>query len=254
MDKSFLITTGNQHQYVYSDALCYFLYVPEEMATVMEHMDASLVDRTNYYERKLKFLKEHCFFEKREVTFQTDYSEELVKRNLAGLRQLLIEVTDRCNLECKYCGYGEFYSNYDRRETGDQSFENVKLLVDYLTKLWCSDYNVSHKNEITIGFYGGEPLLNMKLVKETIAYIESLNLPSLIFNYNTTTNAMLLDRYMDYLVEKNFSILISLDGNEVQSAYRVDKHGNSSFSRVVRNVKIRGEKRNVSICGRPEND
>ena len=42
MDKSFLITTGNQHQYVYSDALCYFLYVPEEMATVMEHMDASL--------------------------------------------------------------------------------------------------------------------------------------------------------------------------------------------------------------------
>lgn len=77
----------------------------------------------------------------------------------------------------------------------------------------------------------------MKLVKETIAYIESLNLPSLIFNYNTTTNAMLLDRYMDYLVEKNFSILISLDGNEVQSAYRVDKHGNSSFSRVVRNVK-----------------
>ena len=39
MDKSFLITTGNQHQYVYSDALCYFLYVPEEMATVMEHMD-----------------------------------------------------------------------------------------------------------------------------------------------------------------------------------------------------------------------
>ena len=80
MDKSFLITTGNQHQYVYSDALCYFLYVPEEMATVMEHMDASLVDRTNYYERKLKFLKEHCFFEKRGVTFQTDYSEELVKR------------------------------------------------------------------------------------------------------------------------------------------------------------------------------
>ena len=44
MDKSFLITTGNQHQYVYSDALCYFLYVPEEMATVMEHMDDPLAE------------------------------------------------------------------------------------------------------------------------------------------------------------------------------------------------------------------
>ena len=112
----------------------------------MEHMDASLVDRTNYYERKLKFLKEHCFFEKREVTFQTDYSEELVKRNLAGLRQLLIEVTDRCNLECKYCGYGEFYSNYDRRETGDQSFENVKLYW-YLQPI-VTQYLVCNKSEI----------------------------------------------------------------------------------------------------------
>ena len=59
MDKSFLIT------YWESASICIFgcfvlfcFYVPEEMATVMEHMDASLVDRTNYYERKLKFLKE----------------------------------------------------------------------------------------------------------------------------------------------------------------------------------------------------
>ena len=45
-----------------------------------------------------------------------------------------------------------FYSNYDRRETGDQAFENVKLLVDYLTKLWCSDYNVSHKMRLQLDF------------------------------------------------------------------------------------------------------
>ena len=82
---------------------------------------------------------------------------------MACLRQLLIEVTDKCNLKCKYCGYGEFYSNYDRRETRNQTFDNVKVLIDYLANLWRSDYNISHNNTVTIGFYGGEPLLNMKI-------------------------------------------------------------------------------------------
>lgn len=52
-----------------------------------------------------------------------------------------------------------------------------------------------------------------------------------------TTNAMLLDRYMDYLVEKGFHLLVSLDGDKHGDSYRVDKCGNSSFERVMRNVK-----------------
>lgn len=51
-----------------------------------------------------------------------------------------------------------------------------------------------------------------------------------------TTNAMLLDRYMDYLVENNFSLLISLDGDEEGQSYRVDHRGRNSFSTVIRNV------------------
>ncbi|MFK2292020.1 radical SAM peptide maturase [Bacteroides fragilis] len=155
---------------------------------------------------------------------------------MACLRQLLIEVTDKCNLKCKYCGYGEFYSNYDRRETRNQTFDNVKVLIDYLANLWRSDYNISHNNTVTIGFYGGEPLLNMKLIRETITYVEGLHIANLKFDYNMTTNAMLLDRCMDYLVEKDFTLLISLDGDEYQSGYRVDKHGKSSFARVAGNI------------------
>ena len=67
-------------------------------------------------------------------------------------------------------------------------------------------------------------------------YIESLHIDNLRFSYNMTTNAMLLGRYMDYLVEKDFTLLISLDGDEYQSGYRVDKHGKSSFTHVVGNI------------------
>ena len=47
MDKSFLITTGNQHQYVYSDALCYFLYVPEEMAWMHHLLIEQIITNVN---------------------------------------------------------------------------------------------------------------------------------------------------------------------------------------------------------------
>ena len=76
----------------------------------------------------------------------------------------------------------------------------------------------------------------MKLIRETITYVEGLHIANLKFDYNMTTNAMLLDRCMDYLVEKDFTLLISLDGDEYQSGYRVDKHGKSSFARVAGNI------------------
>lgn len=40
-----------------------------------------------------------------------------------------------------------------------------------------------------------------------------------------TTNGILLDRYMDFLVKHEVSLLISLDGNSVHNQLRVDKKG-----------------------------
>lgn len=230
MNKISLIPTKN-NSYIHADKKNYCLFVPEAMKATLNSVGDS-----GYYNQKLHFWKENELLSKEDITFQTEYSEELVRQNLACLPQLLIEVTDCCNLRCKYCGYGEFYSNYDKRNTCNQTFENVKILIDYLLELWTSEYNISHENTVTIGFYGGEPLLNMKLVKETISYLESLKLQKLNFRYNMTTNALLLDKYMDYLVEKDFNLLFSLDGNEYNNSYRVDNCGNPSFTRVKHNI------------------
>ena len=32
-----------------------------------------------------------------------------IEYNLIHLKQLVFEVTDACNLKCKYCGYADFY-------------------------------------------------------------------------------------------------------------------------------------------------
>lgn len=55
-----------------------------------------------------------------------------VLSSLVNLRQLTFEVTDACNLQCKYCGYGDLYFGYDKRETKFLAFEQGRILLDYL--------------------------------------------------------------------------------------------------------------------------
>lgn len=52
-----------------------------------------------------------------------------------------------------------------------------------------------------------------------------------------TTNALLLDRYKDFIVRHNFSLLISMDGNEAHNVLRIKPDGEQSFQTVYENVK-----------------
>jgi uncharacterized protein len=49
--------------------------------------------------------------------------------------------------------------------------------IDYLVALWNSEQNVSANRNVYIGFYGGEPLLNMPFIESVVDYIESLPCP-----------------------------------------------------------------------------
>ena len=174
----------------------------------------------------------------------TEYiTSEHVLSNLANLPQLVFEVTDACNLKCKYCAYGEFYSDFDKREDNMLSVSKAIRLIDYRNQYWNSERNTSAKSFMYISFYGGEPLMNFNFIKEIVEYVETrLDCPRRKFLFSMTTNAILLHKYMDYLVEHDFHILVSLDGNEKNNSYRVDYFGNGSFGRVVRNVDLLREK------------
>jgi len=108
--------------------------------------------------------------------------------------------------------------------------------------LWKDNYSEGCNRELIISFYGGEPLVNVSFIKQVVDYFEGLEKVGLIYTYSMTTNAMLLDKYMDYLVEKDFRLLISLDGDEFAQSYRVDHSGKNSFVRVFRNIKQLQEK------------
>ena len=77
----------------------------------------------------------------------------------------------------------------------------------------------------------------MPFIRNIISFIENTHPQGLVFHYSMTTNAVLLNKYVDYLYNKNIRLLISLDGNKRNNSYRLDKMGNNSvFDKIVKNA------------------
>jgi len=259
----FVFKTRNNNYYMYDSDKKKFVIIPIEMYSVYKILEDNEFDfskakeiiekkdilRTDdgkikkdkalYYLGKIRFLKESGLFSETPFTkrkFDGRLTGEGVKRSLANTKQVTFETTERCNLKCKYCGYGEFYDDYDVRERKDLDIEKAKIFLKYMEELWNSPYNVSHGNNIYISFYGGEPLVNFRFVKEIVEFTEKLNLKHNRFTFSMTTNGVLLGKHMDFLAEKKFNLLISLDGNKWNNSYRVFESGKESFEIVVKNV------------------
>lgn len=195
----------------------------------------------NYYYCKYLYLKKNGFFATlpMEDQFLGKISEQTVLHQIANVDNLVFQVTTMCNLKCIYCCYGELYEDSQQYLNKSLTFQQAKVLLDYLKEKWDSNINISYGNKIMIGFYGGEPLVNFELVSQIVEYTQKMQLKhESVFIYNMTTNAILLDRYMDFLVQHNFGLLISLDGDYIHNWLRIDKKGQASFDKVFKNIKL----------------
>lgn len=86
--------------------------------------------------------------------------ENLVPYINEGLEQITLELSERCNLRCGYCIYGQQNDLFRDFGTRDMSFETARKAIDYAA---------AHSGkELAVTFYGGEPLLNLDVMKKTI--------------------------------------------------------------------------------------
>lgn len=163
-----------------------------------------------------------------------------IRLAIKKLSQIVFETTTACNLKCEYCCYGEGYKTFDsrRQKKGNLRFETAKAIIDYLTNIFEEEAPSNSPTEpFAISFYGGEPLMNFSVIKEIVEYAEKKEFRNRKLTYTMTTNAMLLDRYAQFLQEHNFRLLISLDGNEKHNFYRKTSDGVGSFPKVMSNLK-----------------
>lgn len=172
-----------------------------------------------------------------------------------GFSQMLLVVTEKCNLRCKYCIYSGNYDNQRKHGTNVMSFETAQKAIDqfYKTQMEAIASNALHIP--LLGFYGGEPLMNLPLIKQCVHYAKKL------FNDNirflvTTNGTIMSEDIADFLIENKFALSISLNGDEKENdRLRVFENNSGTFATIMNNVKKLRERdeeyfrKNVTFIG-----
>ncbi len=195
-------------------------------------------EEIRYYYGKFLFLKENGYFTEIDTKekLSLNINANIIEYSLANTAQIIFEVTDKCNCNCRYCWFGDFYSFHDERKNSNMDIQSAKNILHFLAELWNSSLNTSYNRVIYLTFYGGEPLLNFPFIKEIVEYVNKSMASRNRFAFAITSNGILIQNYMEFLVKYNFEILISLDGNEQNNAYRVSENGKPIFQTIINNV------------------
>lgn len=143
------------------------------------------------------------------------------------VKALCLHVAHDCNLRCEYCfaGTGSFSG---KRSLMD--LETGKAAIDFVIK------NSGKRKNIEIDFFGGEPLMNLDVVREITAYAkEQGERHGKNFRFTITTNGMLLDESTKDFINENMSnVVLSIDGRKnVNDRVRKSLNGESVYDAIV---------------------
>jgi len=194
-------------------------------------------ENNEYYQRKKGIIEEANLLSAKKIVFRDIYKEE-IEKSINNIQQVVFEVTEKCNLNCVYCTYGELYTGNEERQKSKRSLkkEDAVKLLEYLYPVWKEREQKGVSQQIMIGFYGGEPLLNFPLIEKIVQWAKKNTTSLLTFRFHFTTNGLLLDKYIEFVVRNDFIINISFDGNEENMSYRLDHNGENCFKQVYSNV------------------
>jgi uncharacterized protein len=137
-------------------------------------------------------------------------------------------LTSMCNSKCRYCYEKSMEEENDLGKKWKFDFScptqtsvDVKKLKDFLEK---------DKDAVLI-FYGGEPLLEIKKIKEII---DEIDVP-----FRMQTNGKLLDKIPIEYLKKIDKVLISVDGDEGRTDFN---RGKGTYKKVLKNLNLIREK------------
>lgn len=133
---------------------------------------------------------------------------------LAPIAALSLNVAQSCNLACTYCYADEGrFGGRPRMMESAVAFAAIDRLL------------AQARGRATVGFIGGEPFLNRRLIHDAVAYAKRAAVrASLAVGFSVTTNATLLtDDDLRLLRDEAFTVTVSLDGSPVQNRHRPDR-------------------------------
>ena len=161
-----------------------------------------------------------------------------LKYSLDYLHGIELMVCQCCNLACTYC----YASEGEYNHPGWMPEMVGKEAIDFL-------FTYTKDDSVSISFFGGEPLMNISLIRKLVWYANHLALEcNKHIAYSVTTNGTLIDeRIADFLKENNFYVSLSIDGTPFRhDLCRVDKLGKGSYVDSTKSIDLLSEN-HVSI-------
>lgn len=144
-----------------------------------------------------------------------------------GLQQLILELTQACNLRCRYCSYSEYYPRQRPYTSKSLAFATARKAIDHF---------LDHTGDTelpSIGFYGGEPLLRFDLLRQCVDYARSVRGDAPLAFTITTNGTVLTPEMVVYLASRSVTLLVSLDGPpSCHDANRVFPDGRPTSAQV----------------------
>ncbi len=203
--------------------------------------DNEVIDRLtgDYTEAELKEALEelHILMDKNQL-FAPDIDVPPTFKTKGLVKSLCLMTAHDCNMRCKYC-FGD---------TGEYGGER-QLMTKKVGRA-AVDYIISHsgpRKHCEIDFFGGEPLINMPLVKDVTEYVRKREKETgKEFKLTLTTNGLALnENNIQWLNDNNISLVLSTDGRrETHDNMRPDCAGQPTYDKVMKNFKRCVESRN----------
>lgn len=153
------------------------------------------------------------------------------EKGLKILDRLVINVSNDCNLNCKYCyANGGTYNSQGNMMSADVAKKTIDLFLSEFDRV-----NV-------IQLFGGEPLLNIPIIEVVLNTIKEMYQCGRI-NYNpsigiVTNGTIMNDKVIDLVKDNNINVTVSLDGPDiVNDIMRVYKNGKGTYKKIETNIK-----------------
>lgn len=223
--------------YIYDSYSNKILQISSRLFSLIEDMDGNentsndskVGDMFQLFQEKFDCLKTYSF-EKSFFDGAKIKNDSSLSQKLSEVDELVLNITEDCNFRCKYCFYSKLSVqdtsyNQHNQMTEETAIKSVDLFMEK------SQAGVTY----TISFFGGEPLLNFKLIKNVVEYANR-KYDNIV--YTITTNGYLLKgEILKYLVDNDVRVTISIDGPKgIHNANRVTMKGVGSFDIVKSNI------------------
>lgn len=161
----------------------------------------------------------------------TPPERRLQERN--SLQAFSVYLAQSCNMSCCYCwNRGGSFGNHPRL----MSEEDAGVATERIVALAAE----SAAEQISVNFYGGEPLLNFAALKAvTLGLREREAKLGKRFSFALDTNGCLLEEEVAQFLALHFNqIAVSLDGREdVHDRQRPKAGGDRTWRRIVSNIR-----------------